>query len=108
MPEKEIVKLAVDSNFIETIISAWPLVASAFGGAYAAFRLLRRLVREDVKTVRKEVGEVVEKIETIQSDIEECEDDHVYKDEFKQVVSLVRELHAHVLGNTTHNKRSSD
>jgi uncharacterized protein involved in exopolysaccharide biosynthesis len=84
MPEK----LAVDLSFIQLILG---LIVSFGGGAYAMYRLLRKLVRADIKTLAAE-------FEKVKKDVAECEEQHVYQDEFNRVADQVKAIYEHLLG----------
>lgn len=84
MPEK----LAIDISFLKLILA---MLGSAFAGGYTVFRMLRRLIQEDVKTLNI-------KVEKIKKDIAECEDNHVYQDEFNRVADQVKAIYEHLLG----------
>ena len=103
MPEKEL--MSVDFGFWMSVIT---FSIGLIGGVYGGFKILRSMVRHDVKAMKETTDGVKTAMAKLEKKVEECEDDHVYTDVFNVVKDQMNAVHNHLLGNTAHDKRSDD
>ena len=107
MPEKQLMLL--DINFLMVVGS---FVIGVIGGAYAVFRVLRNMLKHDVRAMKETTDGVKISMAKLELQVKECEDEHVYTDVFKEALAPVQKqmtaIYDHLLNNPAHDKRSDD
>lgn len=107
MPEKQL--MAIDFGFWMSVVT---FSIGLIGGTYAGFKVLRSMVRHDLKAMKETTDSVKVSMTELKKQVEECEDEHVYTDVFKEALKPIQgqmeAVYNHLLNNPAYDKRSDD